>query len=130
VTDDSARLQDRVSQIVMHNTPEPVFRVKQVGPNDTIQFHVDWEKMGRPSPKLFHKVSDVEISLATMRDEYFETDAEREAHARAFDAVSDLLSAMAAARTDDEQTQYDLLMGNLELLPEVSLEPPTEDGDE
>ncbi|AFH22473.1 hypothetical protein OSG_eHP27_00105 [environmental Halophage eHP-27] len=113
--------RDRVSEIRMHNTPEPNFTVRPVGKETHIIWNVDWEQMEHPTPQMIHDVSGVQVKLAVLMNHIQDDEIDEKAN-EAFDAVSDLLDLMADKRTDNKHDKQDVLMGSLDALPEVERE--------
>lgn len=116
---------NNMSEIQMHNTPDHHgVKVEQIGTEPRITYHVDWEDMGQPSPKLFQDLGDVQVKLAT-RGDYIVTDDVQSAYDEAMEAINTLIRTMVECRADEldgENAKHNLYMGNLEELPEVEKE--------
>lgn len=97
--------------------PEPGLRIEQVGSDPDIRYRYDWDDRGEPVPEDFERIGHVEVKLvAAMPDMDGEV---REAADEAHEAIVDLKDAMCDARDLDDEQRQEVLMGNLDGLPEV-----------
>lgn len=113
-----------LSEVRMHNTPDSDISIEPVGTQPHIIYHVDWREMGQPTPKMFHDVSDAQVTLATLGN-YIEDESVEDAYDDAMKAINTLLREMTESRADDldgDRSKGDLYMGNLQELPEVERE--------
>jgi hypothetical protein len=95
---------------------EPLFETQLVSDAD-IRYRYRWQDRGHPAPEDFHRVSHLEVLLVSMATDF---DGELEAAAdEAHRALMDLKQAMADARGLDDQDRQDIMLGNIDALPEV-----------
>jgi hypothetical protein len=101
------------------NKPELRFRILQTGETPTVRYQYDWAERGSPTPEQFERVGYLEVKLVGMMPD-IEDDDVREAADEAHEAIVELKNAMCDARGLDEEQRKEVLMGNLEYLPEIA----------
>lgn len=100
------------------NKPEPSFRFEQVGSDPDVCYRVDWDERGHPTPRDFHRVNMLEVKLVVgMTGWGGEVQEMAEA---AHDAIAELAEAMCDARGLNDEQRQQVLLGNLDGLPEVT----------
>lgn len=99
--------------------PDPMFKIQQVGHDPEIRYRYHWEDRGKPTPEDFERVGHVEVKLVGMMPDIEDPDVE-EAADEAHKAIVELKKTMAEARGIPEgDDRMDLMLGNLDVLPEV-----------
>ncbi|WP_224337904.1 hypothetical protein [Haloprofundus halobius] len=99
------------------NKPEPQVIIQPVGEEPSVTWVVDFPEQGAPRPEQFAAIGAAEIKLLTSTTEF---DGElREKADAAHDALVELQKAMCDARGLDDEARKEVILGNLDALPEV-----------
>ena len=107
------------------NKPEPKIRIEQVGPDPDIRWRYDWSERGYPTPEMFERVGHAEVLVVGMMPD---TDGDlRQALDAAHDAILEVERVMCEMRGLDEEQAGEVVMGNLDGLPEVEKRDATGD---
>lgn len=119
---DSGVIHEGESDMVtfeVFNKPDPRFLIKQVGEDPSVLYQYDWEDRGSPTPEQFERVGHIEVKLVSMLPD-LEDEEVREAADEAYEALVELKDAMCEARGLDQEQRQEVVMGNLEYLPEIA----------
>lgn len=114
VTRQGAR-EDTIFEI--KEKPDPKLIIEPVGTQPHTRWRYQWPERGDPSPELFDRVSSLEVTLAVLLTDL---DDDHEDHAiEALYAIQSLHQAMVEKRGLEGDARRNVLMGNLDGLPEV-----------
>lgn len=97
--------------------PKPEIQIEQVGDDPEIRYRYQWDDREYPSPELFERVMHLETKVAVMMN-----DLDGEINEQAgvvLDELQRLNQMMCNARNLDDEQMEDVVMGNLDGLPEV-----------
>lgn len=97
--------------------PDPGIRIEQIGDDPDIRYRYEWDERGQPTPEQFERANHLEVLLVSMM-----TALDGEVYEQAgvvHDELAELLRVMCEERGLDEEQTQEVLMGNLDGLPEV-----------
>lgn len=97
--------------------PAPELIIEPHGQQRKTRWRYRWPERGDPSPELFDRVSSLEVKLAVLLTDL---DEDLEGHGYdALEAIQSLHKAMVERRGLKGDEKRNVLMGNLDSLPEV-----------
>lgn len=97
--------------------PDSGIVIRQIGDDPDIRYRYHWDERGSPTPEDFERIGHLEVKLVVAMADW---DGEiLEAADTAHEALVDLKDAMCDARDLDDEQRQQVMLGNLEALPEV-----------
>ncbi len=99
------------------SVPEPAVRIEQVGEDPDIRYRYEWDERGEPTPEQFERVTNLEVKLAVMMND-LDGEVLEQAHT-VLDELAELQRVMCGERDLDSVQEQQVLMGNIDGLPEV-----------